>query len=277
MFRTREMSTWCWPSDSENQTLSGGMCAQLEAVTWWFGFTQFLLQNQEPTNLESCSDINDCLYIYIHIIIKNNWVCIYIYMYINIKWSEFYIISITLIESYLSWSQHIHIDLVNRKPFSLLSLQSKRLLVISLPLLLITQHVVGFVELIKTSTINTLPLFGSLLGCDFSKFRNEPWFVCPSYVYIYIYKYNIYIIYIYTYIYDPLHISRDIIPGDWWVNHFWYLGCTSDLWSSDGVAPIYDSKAVLVGYCSAGYQWYMVHISLIYIYTYIEQVYRVFC
>ena len=190
-------------------------------------------------------------------------------MYINIKWSEFYIISITLIESYLSWSQHIHIDLVNRKPFSLLSLQSKRLLVLSLPLLLITQHIVGFVELIKTSTINTLPLFGSLLGCDFSKFRNEPWFVCPSYVYIYIniYIYNIYIynINIYTYIYDPLHISRDIIPGDWWVNHFWYLGCTSDLWSSDGVAPIYDSKAVLVGYCSAGYLWFMVHIYLIYI------------
>ena len=86
-------------------------------------------------------------------------------------------------------------------------------------------------------------------------------------IHIYIYKYIIYIynINIYTYIYDPLHISRDIIPGDWWVNHFWYLGCTSDLWSSDGVAPIYDSKAVLVGYCSAGYLWFMVHIYLIYI------------
>ena len=198
-------------------------------------------------------------------------------MYINIKWSEFYIISITLIESYLSWSQHIHIDLVNRKPFSLLSLQSKRLLVISLPLLLITQHVVGFVELIKTSTINTLPLFGSLLGCDFSKFRNEPWFVCPSYVYIYIYIYIniIYIynnIYIYTYIYDPLHISRDIIPGDWWVNHFWYPGMhiptceVQTAWPPFTIAKLF--LLAIVQQAINGI-WYT-YLWYIYIYTYIS-------
>ena len=127
------------------------------------------------------------MHIYIYISYVNIYIYVYMYTHVYIYIHTHLHVTTTI---YTRWLNSTYLALctftsLGNKHLLPPFLRSKRLLVISLPLLLITQHIVGFVELIKTSiAINTLPLFGSILRCDFSKFRHELWCVCPSYVYV---------------------------------------------------------------------------------------------